>query len=127
MPFKLGKSSSRIPIADAGNINSPHVYRDNLEDGVLGEAYDDGSIAISTKVKPGSNKEKEVIAHEKDHAKRINKGDLTYGLNYIKYGSNFYKRKDGQIEYHGQWYPEGHENLPWEALAFKAGNKAKNS
>lgn len=132
MAFKLGKET-RKPIASRGNIKTPHVYRKELDEGVKGEAYADGTIAISKDIKPGSSKYKEVLTHEMDHAKRIETGELTYGENYVRWlpkhsdEDGFYKRKDGHIEYKGEWYPEGHPHLPWEALAFQASNKAKKS
>jgi hypothetical protein len=127
MAFKLGRSSSRKPIAQSGNLKSTPVYRKKLQEGIKGEAYADGTIAISIDVKPNSSKYKEVLAHENDHVNRIKNKELTYGENYIKWRNNFYKRKKGHIEYKGEWYAEGHPHLPWEALAFKASNKAKKS
>ena len=127
MAFKLGKSSSRKPIADKGNIKTPNVYRKELGEDIKGEAYSDGTIAISIDIEPSSNKYKEVLTHELDHANRIKNKELTYGENYVKWKGGFYKRKDGNVEYEGHEYPEGHPNLPWEALAFEASNKVKKS
>tara|TARA_Y100001963_G_C6635200_1_gene378241 strand:+ start:37 stop:420 length:384 start_codon:yes stop_codon:yes gene_type:complete len=127
MAFKLGKTSSRKPIAQSGSLKSTPVYKKKLEEGVKGEAYADGTIAISIDIKPGSAKYKEVLTHEKDHSDRIKNKELTYGENYVKWRGSFYNRKDGNIEYKGKSYMEGHPDLPWEALAFKASNKVKNS
>ena len=123
MAFKLGSETRNFKPPE----NTHHIYRDKLDDGILGEAYDDGSIAVDESVKPGSEKEKEVVAHEMDHIKRMEDGQLAYGVNYVKWKDGFHQRKDGKIKYKGEWYNEGDENLPWEELAFNAGNEVKNS
>ena len=89
MGFKLGKETRKIRTSKT----TPHIYRDKLDDGILGEAYNDGTIAVSVEVKPGSKKEKEVITHEMDHVKRMQSGELAYGVNYVKWKGGFYERK----------------------------------
>lgn len=123
MAFKLGKETRGIKTSE----NTPHIYRDKLDDGILGEAYDDGTIAISVELEPGSKKEKEVIVHEMDHAERIQDGELNYGMNYVRWRGAFYRREGGEILYNNEWYEEGDPALPWEALAFEKSDKIKNS
>ena len=90
-----------------------------LPQGVLGRANNDGTIEI----KPGLPKEKEkkVIAHEKQHMRDMKAGKLNYDDNFVYWNSNKYKRtNDDKIIYNGKKFPEGHSKLPWEKVANKA-------
>ena len=100
------------------------VIRKKLEDGVLGEANNDGTIFVDPSIKKGSKKEAEVTAHEGKHMKDMESGKLGYGDNYIEWNGERYERKDGQINYKGNWLPEGDKSFPWEKVAYKAGNAA---
>jgi len=113
MAFKLGsqkRNSSRKNI----NIPGSPIYRKKLNDGILAEANDDGSIYISSKVKPGSHEEKEVLKHEMKHITDMKVGKLAYGDDYVKYHGVTYPRKNGKIKYNGKWMHEGSTNFPWE-------------
>ena len=134
MAFKLG--SSRTPALNKGQIEGrlsfkqtdasvpgTPVLRKKLGGGILGEANNDGTINIDSSVKPGSAKEKEVVAHEEVHMKDMKSGKLAYGDSWIRYKGKTYPRKGGRILYNMKWYPEGHDKLPWEAKAVKAEKK----
>ena len=115
MGFKLGKQTRRYNTPD----HNP-IFRKTLDNGVLGEANKDGSIYISKDVKPGSAQEKQVINHEKQHAKDMEACILDYGDNWVRYHNKTYPRKDGKIKYNGKWKQEGSDSFPWEKRAMKA-------
>ena len=116
MAFKLGNAKRKTLTSN----NHVPVYKRNLGKGILGEAYNDGSIAVDKSVKPGSQQYKDVVAHEMDHAKRMETGELGYGKNYVRWRGTTYPRKDGRIKYKGKWLIEGHRKFPWEEIADKA-------
>tara|TARA_R110002124_G_scaffold189070_2_gene356318 strand:- start:1982 stop:2350 length:369 start_codon:yes stop_codon:yes gene_type:complete len=122
MGFRMGKERREIK-----NSQSTPIFRKTLQEGVLGEANDDGSIYISKDLKPGSKKEKEVIKHESTHAKEMADGKLSYSDDDVKYNGTSYKREDGKIKYNGQWLDEGSKEFPWEKAAYKQSDKIKNS
>ena len=115
MSFKLGKESRKIRTPK----NTP-IIRKNLDKGILGEANNDGSIFVDKSVEPGSALEKRVIRHEKDHAKRMASGELSYGDDFVRFRGKTYARKDGKIKYNGKWHEEGSMAFPWEQLAKNA-------
>ena len=100
------------------------VLRKDLDDGVLGEANNDGTIFLSKDIKKGSKKEAEVTAHEGKHMDDMEKGILNYTDDHVEYQGKKHERKDGMINYNGKWLPEGDESFPWEKRAYKAGNAA---
>jgi len=115
MGFKLG--SGRKSIFD--NNKGYTLKRSKLDNGVLGLAQKNNIIHVNNNVQPGSKLDKEIIAHEYDHMKRMNNGELSYGDDYVRHGSKTYHRKNGKIKYNGSWYDEGSKDLPWEKLAYK--------
>jgi len=116
MGFKLGRAKRKMITPD----NHVPVYKRNLDKGILGEAYKDGTIAVDTSVKEGTQQYKDVVAHEMDHAKRMKTGELGYGEDYVRWRGKTYPRKDGKIKYDGSWKIEGHRDFPWEKIADKA-------
>ena len=118
MGFKLGKQTRQYNTPDRNPI-----FRKKLDEGILGEANKDGSIYINKDIKPGSAQEKQVINHEKQHAKDMKSGMLDYGDNWVRYKSKTYHRKDGKIKYNGKWHEEGSEKFPWEQRAMQAEKK----
>mgnify|MGYP003138479661 CR=1 FL=1 len=106
--FKLGGGSNGI------DIPGVPVYRKPLDEGILGEANNDGTIFISDEIEPGSPLEKEVLAHEMKHMTDMALGKIDYGDNWVEYNGKRFERKDGKIKYNGKWYPEGDKRLPWE-------------
>jgi hypothetical protein len=116
MGFKLGQAKRKMITPN----NHVPVYKRNLDKGILGEAYKDGSIAVDTSVKEGSQQYKDVVAHEMDHAKRMKTGELDYGTDFVRWRGKTYPRKDGKIKYDGKWKIEGHRDFPWEKIADKA-------
>jgi len=133
MAFKLGSergnyaingeiksklSFNRKPSSDASLPGVP-VIRKDLDEGILGEANADGTIFISNEIIPGSEKEKEILAHEMVHMTDMKVGKLAYNDNYIKWNGNTYERKDGMINYEGQMIPEGDKSFPWEQMPWE--------
>ena len=129
MAFKLVKSTLKG--------SGPHkdmvfkMKRKKLEDGIAGEANNDGTIFVNKNIPKGSPLEAEVVAHELDHSLRMEaskkypKGELGYSDNDVTWRGKKYPRKDGKILYQGTWREEGWEQFPWEKLAYKVGTKAK--
>jgi len=120
MAFKLGKETRGFK-----NSKNTNIVRKNLEDGILGEANNDGSINIDTSVKPGSAKEKEIVTHEQVHMQDMESGKLAYGDHWIRWNNKTYPRKEGEIKYNGKWHEEGAKSLPWEKVAYKKSGKHK--
>jgi len=122
MAFKLG--TGRIQAVD--NRKGFTLKRDKLPKGVLGLAQNNNTITVNEKIKPGSSLDKEIIAHEYDHTKRMNSGELAYGDDYIRHKNKTFHRKAGKVKYNGSWVEEGSKKLPWEKLAYKNEKKVHN-
>lgn len=118
-PPSFGKSK---PAAKADEFE---VIRKNLDEGVMGEANNDGTIFVDVNVEEDSVEEKEVIAHEGQHMKDMKSGKLAYSDDHIEWNGKQYKREDGMIQYNGTWLEEGYKDFPWEKVAYKAGNEHK--
>ena len=101
------------------------MQRKELDNGIAGEANDDGTIFVNKDIPKGSPLEAEVVAHEGDHMARMEKGELGYSDDNVTWRGKKYDRKDGKIKYNGEWREEGWEQFPWEKLAYKVGGKAK--
>lgn len=101
------------------------MQRKELDNGIAGEANNDGTIFVNKNIEKGSPLEAEVVAHEGDHMARMEKGELGYSDNAVTWRGKKYERKDGKIKYNGQWREEGWKEFPWEKLAYKVGTKAK--
>jgi hypothetical protein len=123
MAFKLVKSILKGTGAHKDMVFQ--MKRKNLEDGIAGEANNDGTIFVNKNIEKGSPLEAEVVAHEGDHMARMEKGELDYSDDNVTWRGKKYERKDGKIKYNGQWRDEGWEQFPWEKLAYKVGGKAK--
>tara|TARA_R110002167_G_scaffold87526_1_gene236473 strand:+ start:127 stop:522 length:396 start_codon:yes stop_codon:yes gene_type:complete len=128
MAFKLGKRSgplmekgqvkSKASYKDESDISVPGtpIYRKDLEGGVLGESNNDGSIFVHKDVEPGSQQEKEVVAHEMVHQTHMKVGKLAYTDDSITWDGVEYPRKDGYIMYEGEQVEEGSKDFPWEKM-----------
>jgi|TARA_Y100000310_G_C20543196_1_gene744314 hypothetical protein len=135
MTFKLGTGKS--PFADKGELKAKFrfnkesgdadvsvpgtpVLRKNLEGGVMGEANNDGSIYLNSKVEPGSFEERQVLMHEMIHMKDMKLGKLEYGDNHIKWNGETFPRKTikgkDMLLYEGEWVEAGHTGFPWEQM-----------
>ena len=114
MGFKLGSEKRNIK-----NSSSTPIFRKKLGKGIMGEANMDGSIFIDKDIPKGSKLEKEVIDHEKVHARDMKSGKLAYGDDWVRYKGKTYHRKDGKIKYNGKWSIEGSKSFPWEKAADK--------
>ena len=100
------------------------VIKIELNDGIAGEANNDGTIFVDKNIEDGSIEEAEVVAHEGKHMKDMEDGILDYDDNSIKWKGKKYERKDGKIKYNGKWVEEGYKDFPWEKRAYKAGDAA---
>ena len=123
MAFKLVKSLLKGTGAHKEMVFQ--MKRKKLDDGIAGEANNDGTIFINKNITKGSSLEAEVGAHEGDHMSRMEKGELDYSDNNVTWRGKKYERKDGKIKYQGKWIEEGWKDFPWEKLAYKVGDKAK--
>ena len=84
------------------------VYERELEDGVHGEANNNGSILVQSGLHEDT--QKDVINHEEVHIEQMKRGDLDYD--------------DKNVYWKGKTYPrskmtEGDRSLPWEKEAYK--------
>lgn len=100
------------------------VIKVELEDGIAGEANNDGTIFVDKNIEDGSIEEAEVVAHEGKHMKDMESGLLSYTDDHIEYKGKKYERKDGKIKYNGKWREEGWKQFPWEKTAYKEGEAA---
>ena len=123
MAFKLNKSVLRGTGEHKDMVFK--MQRKELENGIAGEANNDGTIFVNKDIPKGSPLEAEVVAHEGDHMARMEKGELGYSDDNVTWRGKKYDRKDGKIKYNGQWREEGWKQFPWEKLAYKVGSKAK--
>tara|TARA_R100000458_G_C8246331_1_gene224207 strand:- start:844 stop:1269 length:426 start_codon:yes stop_codon:yes gene_type:complete len=141
MAFKMKYNKLTFPYKgeshDFVHEGSYKVVREDLEEGVLGEADNDGTIKIDKSVKPGSKKEKEIIVHEETHMNEMEAEDedgnklLAYDDDSVtdNIAGKTYKRKNGKLIDNdtGKEYEEGDPKLPHESRAFAASNKIKNA
>ena len=100
------------------------VIKIELDDGIAGEANNDGTIFVDENIEDGSIEEAEVVAHEGKHMEDMEEGILDYEDDHIEWRGKKYPRKDGKIKYKGKWVEEGDKNFPWEKRAYKAGDAA---
>jgi len=100
------------------------VIKVELDDGIAGEANNDGTIFVDENIENGSIEEKEVVAHEGQHMKDMEEGILDYEDDHVEWRGKKYERKDGKIKYNGKWVEEGYKDFPWEKRAYKAGDAA---
>tara|TARA_R110002012_G_scaffold256580_2_gene436788 strand:+ start:178 stop:534 length:357 start_codon:yes stop_codon:yes gene_type:complete len=115
MAFKLGRE--RRNFKHSGNVR---LVTTPLEKDTVAEARNDGTIAVSPDVKPGSNLMKRVIKHEMKHMQDMDEGRAAYGDNWIMWDDKIYIRKNGMIDGPNGRLPEGHPDHPWEAEAIAA-------
>jgi hypothetical protein len=85
------------------------VIKKDLEDGVIAEANNDGTIYVDKDVKSNSPLEKEAIAHEMVHMDQMKRGDLDYDDKNVYWKGKKYSRAKMN---------EGSSNLPWEKEAY---------
>ena len=119
MAFKLG--SEKRGFKNSGNVK---IVSTPLEKDTVAEARNDGTIAISENVKPGSDLYSRAVKHEMEHIQQMQDGRANYGDSWVMWEGNVYFRKtvDGKNVIdgpNGRW-PEGHKNHPWEAEAIEA-------
>ena len=75
----------------------PLYRKDDLAEGVMGEANKDGTIFISSEIPENSELEREVLAHEMKHMTDMKTGKLGYGDDYVKWDGVTYPRQNGRL------------------------------
>ena len=133
MGFKLGSERGNYAVSgeiktkmrfgkESGNdasVPGTPVISKKLGKGIMGEANNDGSIFLSNKLDPNSEKAQQVVMHEMVHMTDMKVGKLAYNDDAIKWNGEIYERKDGNIFFHGQWLPEGSKEFPWEKMPWE--------
>ena len=123
MAFKLGERSefSKTMNLDAkfnkdmdASVPGTPVIRKKLEGGIRAEANIDGSIYLDESVEPNSMEERAILMHEMQHLVDMKVGKLSYTDDDITWMGETHIRKNGKIEFEGQWLPEGSKEFPWE-------------
>jgi len=110
MAFKLGKESRGFK-----NSENTKIFRKKLENGVLGEANNDGSIYIDKSVP--NDMVNYVANHEAQHRTAMQLGTETYDDKAVYYKGEVWPRGEGYIlnPHTGQKLQEGDPRLPWES------------
>ena len=124
MAFKLGSEKRDIKSSENVSVHKKLVDHKPMEEGVLGQANNDGSIDLDPRIDPNSKQGQRIIRHEQCHLDQMESGRAGYGDNWVMWEGKIYIRKeeDGQNIIdgpNGKW-PEGHPNHPWEAEAIEA-------
>ena len=94
------------------SLDNTPIYHDDMEDGVLGKAENNGTIIINQDVSP--SKMHEVIAHERVHIDQMKRGDLDYDDKNVYWKGKIIPRSS---------IKEGASHLPWEAEAYRKSKK----
>tara|TARA_B100000287_G_scaffold210202_1_gene198368 strand:- start:2145 stop:2519 length:375 start_codon:yes stop_codon:yes gene_type:complete len=121
MAFKLGSGNRDYNLP----WKKKSILRKNdLEDGVLAEANNDGTIYVDSNIPKDSDLYNRVIKHEMKHMEDMESGRADYGDDWVEWEGNIYFRRevDGEkmIDGPAGRLPEGHPDHPWEQSAIKA-------
>jgi len=103
--MKMGKLS----------IDNTPIYQIDTEEGVMGQANNNGSIVVDKNLSP--LEQEDVVRHEKVHLDQMKRGDLEYNDDSVTWKGKKYSRAE---------MDEGNRKLPWEVEAYKA-NKLKTT
>jgi hypothetical protein len=87
--------------------NTP-IYERDLEQGVMGEANNNGTILVNKDLSP--LQKQKVVDHEMVHIDQMNRGDLNYDNNNVYWKGKKYSRAS---------MVEGAKYLPWEKEAYE--------
>tara|TARA_R110002126_G_scaffold174602_1_gene323181 strand:+ start:427 stop:732 length:306 start_codon:yes stop_codon:yes gene_type:complete len=87
--------------------NTP-IYERNLEEGVMGEANNNGTILVKQNLSP--LEKQKVVDHEMVHIDQMKRGDLEYDNSNVYWKGKKYSRAS---------MVEGAKNLPWEKEAYE--------
>ena len=112
MGFKL--SQPNFHNSDQENVDevirSLDVQQKPLDEDVIAEANNDGSMYIDDNVDIYSEEGKAAIAHEQVHHDQMKRGDLNYYEDFVYWKDTVYPREGMN---------EGSENLAWEKEAYE--------
>ena len=121
MAFKLGSELRNYGQRKKNHFNSDdasvpgtRVIRKKLDGSVKAEANIDGTIFLDESVEPGSQEERAILMHEMKHIVDMKIGKLSYDDDKITWMGDDFERKDGKINFNGEWLPEGSKDFPWE-------------
>tara|TARA_R110002033_G_scaffold13784_5_gene40825 strand:+ start:1635 stop:2357 length:723 start_codon:yes stop_codon:yes gene_type:complete len=124
MAFKLGRETRENLSTPYNKKGAAPVYKKKLEEGIMAEANNDGTIFVDPKLKPGSNMFNRTIRHEQQHMDDMESGRAAYGDEWVMWEDKIYIRKeiDGEkfIDGPAGRLPEGHPDHPWEQSAIQA-------
>tara|TARA_R110002020_G_scaffold449039_1_gene661994 strand:+ start:492 stop:797 length:306 start_codon:yes stop_codon:yes gene_type:complete len=87
--------------------NTP-IYERDLEQGVMGEANNNGTILVKQNLSP--LEKQKVVDHEMVHIDQMKRGDLEYDNSNVYWKGKKYSRAS---------MVEGAKNLPWEKEAYE--------
>ena len=93
----------------------PEIIQKDLDKDIIAEANKDGTIYLDKDIDLNSEEAKDAIAHEKEHLKQFESGELDYTDDYVIWKGKKYPRKNMN---------EGSKHLPWEKEAY---DKTKNA
>ena len=91
-------------------IQSINLLQKPLDDGVVAEANNDGSMYVDDDIDLHSQEGKGAIAHEQVHHDQMERGDLDYDDDFVYWKGTVYPRKNMN---------EGSEGLAWEKEAYE--------
>jgi hypothetical protein len=111
--LKYGQHKNRFNADNDASIPGVPVIRKKLN-GPKAEANIDGTIFLDESVEPGSQQERAILMHEMKHMVDMKTGKLSYDDDKITWMGQDYERKDGKINFNGDWVVEGDYTLPWE-------------
>lgn len=121
--FKLGSATRAYNMP---NKKSTILKKDDLEEGVLAEANNDGTVFVDSNIPEDSALYKKVIRHELKHMEDMENERADYGDDWVFWEGNIYFRRDinGEkvIDGPAGRLPEGHKDHPWEQSAIEAEN-----
>jgi len=88
-------------------IDNTPIYQVDTEDGIMGQANDNGTIIVDKNLSP--LEQQDVVRHEKVHIGQMKSGDLSYTDTHVIWKGKEYDRSK---------FKEGDKTLPWEKPAY---------
>ena len=91
MAFKLGKGNREYNMPKSiGGGGGTNVLKKRLDNGVVAEANNDGSIFIDPRASMDSNSLKRTIKHEAKHLHDMETGKSAYGDEWVMWEDKIY-------------------------------------
>jgi len=114
MAFKLKSKNEVFNLHHSSEFGKPVILKDDLEDGVEGEANRDGTIFVNSKM--SDKKIEDAVEHEKVHLDQMAQGRLQYDNQTVKWKRD---TKSPMKVYKRSEMNEGHPDFEWEAEAYE--------